>query len=58
MFNGSNCDWKSQLSGVLAECLNPRVGFPKKKMSLNLVQRIVYTNQRYVNEQRASLYRN
>ena len=24
MFNGSNCDRKSQLSGVLAEPLNPR----------------------------------
>jgi len=25
MFNGSNCDRKSQLSGVLTEPLNPRV---------------------------------
>ena len=24
MFNGSNCDWKSQLSGILTEPLNPR----------------------------------
>ena len=24
MFNGSNCDRKSQLSGILAELLNPR----------------------------------
>ena len=24
MFNGSNCDRKSQLSGILAEPLNPR----------------------------------
>ena len=25
MFNGSNCDRKSQLSGILTEPLNPRV---------------------------------
>ena len=25
MFNGSNCDRKSQLSGTLTEPLNPRV---------------------------------
>ena len=24
MFNGSNCDQKSQLSGILTEPLNPR----------------------------------
>ena len=24
MFNGSNCDRKSQLSGILTELLNPR----------------------------------
>ena len=24
MFNGSNCDLKAQLSGILAEPLNPR----------------------------------
>jgi len=24
MFNGSNCDRKSQLSGILTESLNPR----------------------------------
>ena len=33
MFNGSNCDRKSQLSGVLAEPLNPRDGFPKKNVT-------------------------
>ena len=26
MFNGSNCDRKSQLSGILTEPLNPRGG--------------------------------
>ena len=26
MFNGSNCDRKSQLSGILTEPLNPREG--------------------------------
>ena len=28
MFNGSNCDRKSQLSGILTEPLNPRVTYP------------------------------
>ena len=27
MFNGSNCDRKSQLSGILTEQLNPRVQY-------------------------------
>ena len=27
MFNGSNCDRKSQLSGILTETLNPRISF-------------------------------
>ena len=29
MFNGSNCDRKSQLSGILTEPLNPRVSGSK-----------------------------
>ena len=28
MFNGSNCDQKSQLSGILTEPLNPREVLP------------------------------
>ena len=28
MFNGSNCDRKSQLSGILTEPLNPRDTYP------------------------------
>jgi len=33
MFNGSNCDRKSQLSGILTEPLNPRA-----LHELNLIQ--------------------
>ena len=29
MFNGSNCDRKSQLSGILTEPLNPRDTVPR-----------------------------
>ena len=33
MFNGSNCDRKSQLSGKVTEPLNPRDTVPLKNIS-------------------------
>ena len=35
MFNGSNCDRKSQLSGVLTDLLNPHGRVKKSKLANN-----------------------
>ena len=49
MFNGSNCDRKSQLSGILTEQLNPHVHNLKPKLCCNLFNCISFVTKWYLN---------
>ena len=40
MFNGSNCDRKSQLSGILTELLNPRGSWKITKLTVKKISQI------------------
>ena len=43
MFNGSNCDRKSQLSGILTEPLNPRVVYTCKVANYKNIPKIFFS---------------
>ena len=49
MFNGSNCDRKSQLSGILTEPLNPRdCTLMSTTMTSQTLQVFVYLFKMYI----------